>query len=78
VKLKEVRYLANLDFFLMFFSFLFAFIVKDFYDIFISNHIKKWLSAYKFIVTKTNNIDDEIKKSNLKVDYVKLNKKQKG
>jgi hypothetical protein len=61
----------------MFFSFLFAFIVKDFYDIFISSHIKKWLSAYKFIVTKTNNIDNIIKKSDLKVGYVKLKKNRR-
>jgi hypothetical protein len=31
----------SLDFLTLFFSFLSAFIVKDFYDIFISKHIKK-------------------------------------
>jgi len=66
------------DFFTMFFSVLFAFIVKDFYDIFISSHIKKWLSAYKFIVTKNDNIDKEIKKSGLRVGYVELPKKDRN
>lgn len=45
-----------MDFFETFFAFLFAFIVKDFYDIFIQNHIKKWLSTYKNIVSKQNNV----------------------
>jgi hypothetical protein len=36
-----------MDFIEMFFSFLFAFIVKDLYDIFVSSKIKKWLSEYK-------------------------------
>lgn len=31
----------SLDFLTLFFSFLSAFIVKDFYDIFISKHIRK-------------------------------------
>jgi hypothetical protein len=67
------------DFFTLFFSFLFAFIVKDFYDIFISNHIKKWLSTYKIMVTRNNILDNLIKKSDLKVGYVPLkDKKQKG
>lgn len=35
------------DFVTLFLSFLFAFIVKDFYDIFIQSHIKKWLLNYK-------------------------------
>jgi len=32
----------SLDFLTLFFSFLSAFIVKDFYDIFISKHIRKF------------------------------------
>jgi uncharacterized membrane protein len=32
---------------------LFAFIVKDFYDIFISSHIRTLLSNYKLLITKT-------------------------
>jgi hypothetical protein len=43
-----------MDFWDMFFSFLLAFIVKDFYDIFIQEHIKKWLTKYKFVITKNN------------------------
>jgi putative sterol carrier protein len=38
----------------MFFSVLFAFIVKDFYDIFISSHIKTWLSIFKKKIPNEN------------------------
>lgn len=44
-----------IDFVTMFLSFLFAFIVKDFYDIFIQNYVKHWLSKSKTMVTSTNN-----------------------
>lgn len=39
-----------MNFWDMFLSFLFAFIVKDFYDIFIQNHIKKILHKSKFFM----------------------------
>jgi len=42
----------NLDFFTLFFSFLFAFIVKDFYDIFISSHIRKFFNKYVILVKR--------------------------
>jgi len=35
------------DFIQSFFSFLFAFIAKDFYDLFIRSHIITWLNKYK-------------------------------
>jgi hypothetical protein len=38
----------------MFLSILFAFIVKDFYDIFIQNHIKSYFSKYKLYVVSNN------------------------
>lgn len=42
------------DFITMFLSVLFAFIVKDMYDIFIQEHIKHWLSRYKRFVEFSN------------------------
>jgi len=42
-----------IDFFSMFLSVLFAFIVKDFYDTFIQNPIKKCLMQYKLIVVNS-------------------------
>lgn len=41
-----------MDFISMFLSVLFAFIVKDFYDIFVQDHIKKWLQHYKLKLIK--------------------------
>lgn len=35
----------------LFLSFLGAFIVKDFYDIFIADHIRHWLKKYKIYIT---------------------------
>lgn len=35
----------------MFISFIFALIIKDFYDIFMQSHIQLWLSKYKILVT---------------------------
>jgi hypothetical protein len=37
----------SLDFLTLFFSFLSAFIVKDFYDFFISSHVKKFFKTIK-------------------------------
>lgn len=42
-----------MNFWDMFLSFLFAFIVKDFYDIFIQNHIKKILHKSRFFMKLT-------------------------
>lgn len=42
-----------MNFWDMFLSFLFAFIVKDFYDIFIQNHVKKLLHKSKWVVRFT-------------------------
>lgn len=36
----------------VFLGFLSAFIVKDFYDILISDHIRKWLKKYKLLIVK--------------------------
>jgi hypothetical protein len=71
---------SNIDFVTMFLSFLFAFIVKDFYDIFIQNHIKKWLSKYKIYVTSSNKkINKKILKvaneKGLKIGIVDLNER---
>lgn len=44
----------EIDYFSLFITFLFAFIVKDFYDILIQSHIKLWLSKYKILITKIN------------------------
>lgn len=41
----------------MFFSFIIALIVKDFYDIFIQSHIKSWLHKYKIYVTRCDKND---------------------
>lgn len=72
--------MANLDFVTLSLSFLFAFIVKDFYDIFIRNHIKKWLSKYKIYITSTNSkVNKKIvkvaKKKGLKIGIVNLRKR---
>ena len=48
----------DLDILKLFLSFLFAFIVKDFYDIFIQSHIKLWLSKYKILITKNEVIEN--------------------
>ena len=69
--------MANLDFVTLFLSFLFAFIVKDFYDIFIQNHIKHWLSRYKIYITSTNSkinkkIVKDAQKKGLKIGVVDL------
>lgn len=42
----------NTDILSMFIAFLFAFITKDFYDMFIQEHIKKYLNKYKIIIKK--------------------------
>jgi adenosine/AMP kinase len=72
--------LANLDFVTLFLSFLFAFIVKDFYDIFIQNHIKKWLSKYKIYITSTNStvnkkIVNVAKEKGLKIGIVDVHER---
>jgi hypothetical protein len=36
----------------MFIAVFLSFIAKDFYDIFIRNHIVSWLSKYKILITK--------------------------
>lgn len=41
-----------MDFISMFLSVLFAFIVKNFYDIFIQSHIKSLLKKYKITIIK--------------------------
>jgi len=43
----------SLDFLTLFFSFLSAFIVKDFYDIFISKHVRKF---FKIVDKKRKDI----------------------
>lgn len=48
-----------IDFISMFFSVLLAFIVKDFYDIFIRNHIKSLMEKYKVIVVNTTIKDNK-------------------
>lgn len=42
-----------MDFLTLFFSFLSAFIVKDFYDIFISEHVRKFFKKHKVKLTWT-------------------------
>jgi len=44
--------MSNTDILSMFIAFLFAFITKDFYDIFIQEHIKNYLKKYKIIIKK--------------------------
>jgi hypothetical protein len=44
----------SIDFFSMFFSFLLAFIVKDFYDIFLSSRIRNLFKKYHIVITKNN------------------------
>lgn len=46
----------------LFFSILFAFIVKDVYDVLIRNKIISWLHNYKLYVTREKEIENEIEK----------------
>jgi hypothetical protein len=39
-----------IDFWTVFFSVLFAFVVKDFYDVLIRSYVKKWLKRYKKLI----------------------------
>lgn len=47
--------MTNSDFLITFFSVLFAFIVKDFYDIYLRNFVISLLKRYKISITKVNN-----------------------
>jgi len=66
-----------MDFFEIFFGFLLAFIVKDFYDIFFQNPIRRILSSYKIIIKSKDSLDKSImklvKNGTLKVKEVELN-----
>ena len=59
---EEILYeggkVMEMDFASMFFSVLFAFICKDLYDIFIQEHIKRWLKKSKTIIDPNNNRND--------------------